>query len=105
MASFREKFGLDYLKGSLPTSGVSPDMEEAIIAYSRPLLDALYSSPEKTSQLFDLAKKLRLRLDEFIPVVKYLISKQYITVVKPDELGNDTVCLTAVGQKLLTSER
>ena len=101
MSSFREKFGLDYLKPSPPSSDVAPEMEEAIVAYSRPLLDALDHSPQKTAKLFDLAKNLKLRLDEVIPVVKYLIGKHYVNVVEPDDLGNDTLTLAPAGQRLL----
>jgi hypothetical protein len=78
-------------------------MEDAIIAYSRPLLDALNNSPQRTCKLFDLAKNLKLRLDEVIPVVKYLIGKHLVSVVEPDSLGNDTLTLTPAGQKLLIS--
>src|SRR5207245_7703071 len=98
MPDFKEKFGLDYLR-SVQEKKVElpPEMEDAIIAYSRPLLDTLKSSPDQTSKLFDLAKNLKLRVDEIIPVVKYLTGKSYVKTTEVDELGNDTLTLTREG--------
>jgi hypothetical protein len=113
MDDFRQKFGLGYLKGepSVPSdvprsaparTELPSDMEDAIIIYSRPLLDALKNSPDRTSKQFELAKTLKIRVDEIAPVVKYLVGKSYIKVTEPDDLGNDTLALTQEGERLLS---
>jgi len=118
MPDFKQRFGLGYLRGddpapNRPESGSdrrlpgeplseAPNMEEAIIAYSRPLLDALNNSPGQTSKQFDLARSLKARVDEIAPVVKYLVGKSYVKVTEVDNLGDDTLALTREGERLLS---
>jgi len=76
-------------------------MEDALIAYSRPVLDALKNSPDKASKAFDLAKQVDIRIDVLLRVVDYLVWKGYVAKTQEDKLGNDTLSLTAAGEKLL----
>ncbi len=106
MAEFKERFGLDYLKGKeavqpkTEVSGLPPGMEQAVLAYSRLVLDALKNSPGKTGQLIDLAREVNVRLDVLIRVVEYLDGRGYLRR-EPEDLGNDTFRLTIEGEKLL----
>lgn len=98
---FKGRFGTDYLKTSKPSEELPPGMEDALIAYSRPVLEALKSSPGKTNQAFVLANQVNVRIDVLLRVVEYLIPKGYVAKLQEDKLGNDTLRLTAEGEKLL----
>lgn len=103
MSSFKEKFGLDYLKPAQEQSNsLPPDVESLVVGYSRPLLEALNGSPEQSSKLFDLASHLGVRIDQMIPLVKFLTEKAYVRRVEVDSLGNDTIALTRDGQRLVS---
>ncbi len=109
MDRFKDRFGLDYLKrDSSENANVRSEgsdqlpkgMEEALVAYGRPLLDALESSPTLELKLFDVAQKINVRVDVLYPVVDYFSKKGYLVAVQ-DKLGNDLLKLTPNASKLL----
>lgn len=110
MSKFRERYGLDYMKKPYDnvqaeqedTKGDLPrGMEEALIVHSRPVLEMIKSQPDNTAKIFNIAKKLVIRIDVLLPVVKYLISKGYLVRTIEDPQGNDTLKLAEAGNKLL----
>jgi len=110
MDRFKDRFGLDYLKrGSSENANVRSEgldqlpkgMEDALVAYGRPVLDALESSSTGELKLFDVAQKIDVRVDVLYPVVDYFSKKGYLVVVREDKLGNDLLKLTPNASKLL----
>ncbi len=109
MSDFREQFGIDYLKKKTtqPTDQTKesqnalPGMDEALLVYGRRALDILKSEPSGSGRVFDLAKKLNIRVDVAMPVCSYLLSKGYLDRIEEDSLGNDMLQLTPEGDKLL----
>jgi len=113
VAEFKNRFGFEWLKGEETKRPVEaqveqrrtplpPAIEETLIAYSRPVLEALKQSPEHTNQALELAKIVKARFDVIISVLDYLATKGYLERVSEDRVGNDTVRLTGAGDKLLT---
>jgi hypothetical protein len=107
MARFKEQFGLDYLKRDSSSKSDfeipgTKSTEDALLAYARPLLDALESAPRHEAKLFDIAQQIGVRVDTLYPVVDYLSKRGYIVVAHSDKLGNDLLRLTPDGTKLLT---
>lgn len=116
MGQFRDKFGLDYLReaesaAKQESAGDSskkareelpPGMEDALVAYGRPVIEVLKTSPDRTARVFDLLERLDLRIDTLIPVVNFLISKGLVTRIEEDKRGNDVLRVTERGQKLFT---
>jgi hypothetical protein len=114
MAEFKNRFGFEWLKGEemkrpaegrtdqSRTQGSLPSaIEDTLIAYGRPLLEALKQRPGHTSQAIELATALKVRFDIVISVLDYLARKGYLERVGEDPIGNDTVKLTPAGDKLL----
>lgn len=114
VADFKKRYGLDYLKGppaeqaerkiirGKEVSGDLPlGLEEALIAYGRRVLEELKSEPEKSAKILDLTSRLTIRIDVLLPVVQYLLSRGFLSIILPDPQGNDTLKLTEAGTKLL----
>jgi hypothetical protein len=107
---FRERFGLDYLskKGAFDVSEhdeqteMPSGMKDALIVYSRPILESLKNKPDNASRLFEIASELTVRIDTLLPVVKYLLTNGYVMTLQEDSLGNDLIRLTDAGKKLVT---
>jgi hypothetical protein len=111
VAEFKNRFGFEWLKDEegKPNPRVAPaappplpaGMEEALLAYSRPILETLKRSPGATNEAFEVAKQVKARFDVIIRVLDYLAGKGYLERVAEDPQGNDTVRLTGAGEKLL----
>ncbi len=124
MGSFKERFGLGYLRPTGPTGPTgqpagptgptgAPDrggeaarygpasyIDDALLAYSRPLLQALKESPQGRAQLFDLAAKVGARVDVLSSVTRELMGKGYLAK-EDDKVGNDILQLTPAGERFL----
>ena len=76
-------------------------LQEALVFYSRPFLEILKSSPQKTARLFDVAEKINLKVDVAIPIEKYLLRHGYVTRMEESKVGNDVLMLTDAGETKL----
>lgn len=108
---FKDKFGLDYLKRGTPTPSqrseankeeVLRGMEDALLAWGRPVLEQLKKSPGESGKVFELAERLNVRLDTLFPVIEALVSKRLVVKSAEDRVGNDTLSLTVEGAKLIS---
>jgi predicted transcriptional regulator len=126
VGSFKDRFGLGYLGPTGPTgpsgptwptaptgptgapdrgsntagSGPANYIDDALLAYSRPLLQALKESPQGRARLFDLAGQVGARVDLLSGVTKELMGKGYL-VKQEDRVGNDILELTQAGEGFL----
>jgi hypothetical protein len=100
---FREDEGGGGRSGSTgdPSNVASRSLEEALVFYTVPFLQALKSYPGKTGQLFQVADKINIKVDVAIPVSKFLLSRGYVTRMDEDKVGNDTLKLTEAGEMKL----
>src|SRR5262245_21424177 len=109
MERFKDRFSVDYVQGertpNQPSSEAMPGIDDALITYGRPVLDALQNGPNQTGRVFELADKVGVRVDVLFPVVEFLERKSYITRVTRDRLGNDVIRLTQQGLALLAPSR
>ena len=109
MGTFREKFGLDYLRkaneegprtAEQQPQKVPAGMDEALLAWGARVVEVLNNSPDKKARLFDILDKLDVRIDVLLPVIQSLVSNEYLTKIEADKKGNDVFQLTARGQRL-----
>jgi hypothetical protein len=113
---FKDRFSVDYLKGSSSSSSLSadtitsgpssslpnwPSTEDALLTYSRPVMDALAKADGLTLRVFDLAQSVGGRVDVLYPVIEYLMSRGIIVRTQPDNIGNDEIQLTPQGLQLV----
>src|ERR1700722_16554782 len=109
MADFRKQFGLDYLRGTdrtdAPEEGAqsSPDtlLEDALLAYGRPMLEQLSQSPQGTAQLYTLIDALKIPIAVALKVAEELDARGRLNIVDKDDLkGNYALQITHAGRKL-----
>src|SRR5262245_1180568 len=108
MADFKDRFGIEYLR-SVPTTKqshpkdeqISSELETTLIAYSRPILEALKQSGGE-ALILELAEKTNVRIDTLIPVVTYLRTKGLVKTISEGRVGNDTIGLTDLALKTLS---
>jgi predicted transcriptional regulator len=105
MADLRSRLGLDYLqkRGGEPDdrqSGRSA-LDEARLAYARPLLDALRRASPGPVHLYQLIDELGVPIDLALKLVDDLESRGYLTVVNRDLKGNHELRLTDEGARVL----
>ena len=106
MSYLKDKFGLEWLgpEGApmeLRGPGAPlPNMDDAVAAYTLPLLKQLKASGG-TSQIFDLAEKIEARVEVLSTVVQQLLAKGYMEKLQENRIGNDEVKLTTAGESFL----
>jgi hypothetical protein len=76
-------------------------IDDALLAYSRTLLQALKESPQGSARLFDLAAKVGARVEVLSGVAKELMGKGYLARLEEDKVGNDFLQLTPAGEGFL----
>jgi len=110
VADIRQQLGLDYLKGSERADGPTqraqaqespPFLEEAIIAYSRPMLEKLRESPHGSAKLYTLIDRLQIPIETALKVMEYLEGRNYLRVIHRDLKGDHELQLTDDGRRLL----
>jgi len=110
MADIRKQLGLDYLRGSERTEGQlqsgqsresPPFLEEAVIAYSRPMLEKLRESPHESAKLYYLIDQLQIPIETALKVTEYLEGRNYLRVIHRDLKGDHELKLTDDGRRLL----
>jgi hypothetical protein len=112
MTKIMQQLGLGYLKGSRDSgppqrqsrerAGEQPPFfDEALLLYSRPLLDALAAAPGRSAGLFDLIERVRLPIEDALRVLPELERQGYVTIVERDLKGNHRLQLTEDGARKL----
>jgi hypothetical protein len=109
MADFRKQLGLDYLRGSEESERPARSMEssartfldDAVIAYGRPMLEELSKSRNGTARLYSLIDALTIPIDVALKVVEGLEARKYLVVVERDLKGNYELQITTAGRGLL----
>lgn len=110
MEEIRKKLGLDYLRrgaeqktpAAVPAQGdLPPFLSDALIAYGRPLLEALKRAATGTARLHALIEELQIPIDVALKVTEYLEEKKYLTVVRRDLKGDHELKITDEGRRLL----
>jgi hypothetical protein len=79
-----------------------PFFDEALLLYSRPLLDALNAAPGRTASLFEIIEKVRLPIEDALRILPELERYGYITIVERDLKGDHRLRLTERGADKLT---
>ncbi len=113
MADIRKQIGLDYLKidpeqgdkppGSPPSTAGLPFLDDALLAYGRPILEALRNNAPAPLGVFAIVDKLGIRIDVALKVVAYLEAGGHVEVVRRDLKGDDELRLTKQGMALLAA--
>jgi hypothetical protein len=108
MADIRKQIGLDYLKIAPEPAGSSPGssppfMDDALLAYGRPILEALRKNDPAPLGVFALVDQLGIRIDVALKVVAYLQAGKYVEIVESDLKGDDKLRLTKQGQALIAT--
>jgi hypothetical protein len=111
MADFKQQFGLDYLgvkaASSVPSRSADPvlpqGLGDAVFAYGGKVLEALQAEPSGTLSLFEIARRLRTRVDTLSPVLRLLAVEGYAEKRFEDPLGDDKFRLTDSGKKVATT--
>ncbi len=100
-------FSLDflYLGGDEPTKRSTKEKEEtsindAVLIYSRPILESLKNERENKAHLHDLAKNTSISLKNLLMVVPVLESSGFVETIQSDDItGNDLIKLTDIGKE------
>lgn len=76
-------------------------LSDALVAYGRPMLEAIRRSAPGTARLHSLVEELKIPIEVALKVVDYLEQKRYVAVVSRDLKGNHELRLTDEGARLL----
>ncbi len=112
MDPLKERLSLDWLQEARsrrfvpvrPQRSVSldPNIEDALMAYGRKLLEGVGEQPKKTVHLHDLLRQLQLPLNDALPVVDFLTERNYLQTIKADPVTlNHDLKLTPKGEELI----
>ncbi|MGA2409284.1 MAG: hypothetical protein ABSG46_02705 [Candidatus Binataceae bacterium] len=90
MPDFRKQFGLDYLRGSERSdssvkSAQSPAdafLDDALLAYGRPMLEQLSRSPQGTARLYSLIDALQIPIEAALKVAEELDARGRLNIVE-----------------------
>jgi hypothetical protein len=111
MSRIMRQLGLDYLTTrTLPVKGgreqaheTPPHFDEALLLYSRPLLDALAQAPGHRAPLLDLVRSTRIPIEDALKVLPELERRGLVVVEQRDLVGNHLLRLTDHGAQRLGS--
>jgi len=104
MADIFERYSPSIFSGSTqqsrppaPPTRLEPT-DEAVVLYSRPILDALAQRQPPEMHAHDLAKELSARIRitdfaQFLAVIGRLADMSYVQIVDKDVTGNDLIRL------------
>jgi hypothetical protein len=109
VADIRKQLGLDYLRGSEPSEAPtrreqnqeSAFLQDALIAYGRPMLEKLRQSPQESATLYTLIDQLQIPIDLALKVTEQLEAGNYLKIVHRDLKGDHELKLTEDGRRLL----
>ena len=110
MAGIRDQIGLDFLRKrgteaedrpAGPGDERLPFLDEALLSYGRPLLEALQRAAPGTARLHALIDELAIPIEVALRVVDHLEGQRYLAVVNRDLKGNHELRLTEEGARLL----
>ena len=102
-----KNFNLDYLTSEKRVQyqeGEKPSrisVDNALLLYSRPILDILERSPDKEAHLHDIARDTDIDIKEIMKIIPMLEAQELIKVLEHDTTtGNDLIKLTYSYQAL-----
>jgi predicted transcriptional regulator len=106
MSSIRKQLGLDYLRGAeqaeTPRAREEPPyLDDALISYGRPVLEALRRNAPATTRLYALIDELNIPIEMALRVTEYLEKRGHLRIVQRDLKGDHELQLTEEGRKLL----
>ena len=74
-----------------------PFLDEALLLYSRPLLDALAASPDHVAGLWELVEHVGLPIEDALRILPELERLGYVEVIERDQRGNHRLMLSPGG--------
>lgn len=75
-----------------------PSVNEAVLVYSRPILEGLRAQENRQARLHDIARSTNISIKNIFQVIPFLESAGLLEVVIKDDItGNDLVRLTESG--------
>jgi hypothetical protein len=110
VADIRKQLGLDFLRETERKEVLSPNssrsaqsfLEDAVLAYGRPILDKLRQAAPGTLRLFSVIDDLQIPIEVALKTTDYLAERNFLTVVSRDLKGNHELALAEAGRKLLS---
>jgi predicted transcriptional regulator len=108
MSDIGRQFSLGYLKGTprepqTPNKApLPPFLDEALIAYGRPMLDILQAAAPNTVLLHDLLDRVKWDIETALKVVDYLEEQGLLQIKERDRKGNHRLALTDRGRHLVS---
>jgi hypothetical protein len=109
MADIRDRIGLDYLAKRGVQREPEPEprrqggaafIDEALLAYGRPMLDAVRRAAPAPARVYAIVDDLQIPIDVALELVDHLEQNGYLVVVSRDLRGNHEVRLTDAGLRL-----
>jgi len=106
MGDIRRQLGLDYLKKKRPgpdaTSRPGDEFfQEAILAFTPKVLQAMAKSSNRTATVFQLVDNLQESVKVLGPVLEALRDNGYVNLIADDAKGDSTFRLTDRGAKVV----
>ena len=105
MADIKKQFSLDYMIPGTTRGATSADvgaraLDEAVVVYSRPILQILETAPKQQMHAHDLAKQvsqgnagLDFNFESFIEVINHLERLGFIGIAEREVTGNHLIRL------------
>jgi hypothetical protein len=100
MADIRRQFGLDIQRSETKEAQPSP-LDEALIAYGRPMLDALRKAEPNPMGLHELIDMLDIPISAALDIVEAMKQRRYLDIVRYDNKGNHELRIAPEGMRLL----
>jgi hypothetical protein len=107
----KKQLGLEFLKrksrggpssaGSSNAPALPPFLQDALLSYGRPLLEAIGAAAPAPARLHDIVEQIQIPIDVALRVSDYLQEQGYLTVVRRDLKGNHELQLTDEGRRAL----
>lgn len=103
MSDLIKQLGLDFLRGQQREAPepLPPFLKDALLSYSRPILEALARAHPGTIRLYALIDQLQIPIEVALKVVDYLERNNLLTIVRRDLKGDHELQLTDAGRRLL----
>lgn len=108
MPDFRKQLGLDYLQGT--TRAVTDKnvegsargyLDDAVIAYGRPILEQLNKSSGGTAKLYSIIDALNIPIETALKVTEELDLRGHLNIVRKDLKGDHELQITNAGRRLV----
>lgn len=102
-------FSLEYLYKDYKVQQQEDKMQapspvsDAVILFSRPILESLKKSKDKQAHVHDLARETKINIKDMFQVIAALEAAGLVDVIEKDEItGNDLIKLTEKGEERIS---